>query len=207
MKGLLLKDAILIKKYCLFHFIVSIIFFAVSVIGQNNLFFGCYAVSMVSIIPITISAYDEQVKWNGYEAILPVSRKAIAAEKYLITLLLVLPATLIYSSILYFTKDESLNTFLLNIALMLLFGIISPCIILPIISKFGYLKGRVINFIIIAILVVIASVSASASEMIRIAGGLNFSETAIAAILSVAAIMIFIVSLLISATIYSKKEF
>lgn len=207
MKGLLIKDAILIKKYCLFHFFVSILFFAISVFGQENLFFGYYAVTMISIIPITISAYDEQTKWNSYEAILPVGRKNIAAEKHLITLCLVLPVTLIYSAVLYFTKEESLNTFLLNAAMMLLFGIISPCIILPIISRFGYLKGRIINFIIIAILVVIASISASASGIIESTGGIKLTAGVLAAILAAAAVLIFIASLLISAAIYSKKEF
>ena len=206
MKGLLIKDAILIKKYCLFHFFVSILFFAISVFGQENLFFGYYAVTMISIIPITISAYDEQTKWNSYEAILPVGRKNIAAEKYLITLCLVLPVTLIYSAVLYFAKEESLNTFLLNAAMMLLFGIISPCIILPIISRFGYLKGRIINFII-AILVVIASISASASGIIESTGGIKLTAGVLAAILAAAAVLIFIASLLISAAIYSKKEF
>lgn len=211
MKGILLKDSILIRKYCIFHFIVSLIFFIISITGSSaetsNLNFTYYAVAMVSIIPITISAYDEQSKWNLYEAVLPVSRKQIVLEKYLLTALIVIPVSVIYSVILFAAKGGNLNEVLLNFTIMLLFGLISPCVILPIIYKFGYLKGRIINLIIIALLMAIASVSAIASINANQAVYSVFAGGFAVMILAAAAAVIFIISAAISIYIYNKKEF
>lgn len=211
MKGLILKDAILIKKYCIFHFLISLIFFIISVIGssveKSNLNFTYYAVAMISIIPITISAYDEQSKWNVYEASLPLSRKQIVFEKYILTALIVIPVSFIYTIILFTVKGGDLNKAIINFTLMLLFGLISPCVVLPIIYKFGYLKGRIINLIIIALIMALASVSAVTSisenqpDFSVILGG--FTEP----LLLAAAVIIFILSAAISVSIYNKKEF
>lgn len=211
MKGLILKDAILIKKYCIFHFLISIIFFIISVIGssveKSNLNFTYYAVAMISIIPITISAYDEQSKWNVYEASLPLSRKQIVFEKYILTALIVVPVSFIYTIILFTLKGGDLSKAIINFTVMLLFGLISPCVVLPIIYKFGYLKGRIINLIIIALIMAIASVSAVTSisenqpDFSVILGG--FTEP----LLLATAVIIFVLSAAISVSIYNKKEF
>lgn len=211
MKGLILKDAILIKKYCIFHFLISIIFFIISVIGssveKSNLNFTYYAVAMISIIPITISAYDEQSKWNVYEASLPLSRKQIVFEKYILTALIVVPVSFIYTIILFTLKGGDLSKAIINFTVMLLFGLISPCVVLPIIYKFGYLKGRIINLIIIALIMAIASVSAVTStsenqpDFSVLLG--SFTEP----LLLAAAVIIFVLSAAISVSIYNKKEF
>lgn len=211
MKGLILKDAILIKKYCIFHFLISLIFFIISVIGssieKSNLNFTYYAVAMISIIPITISAYDEQSKWNVYEASLPLSRKQIVFEKYILTALIVVPVSFIYTIILFTLKSGDLSKAIINFTVMLLFGLISPCVVLPIIYKFGYLKGRIINLIIIALIMAIASVSAVTSisenqpDFSVLLGG--FTEP----LLLATAVIIFVLSAAISVSIYNKKEF
>ena len=211
MKGLILKDAILIKKYCIFHFLISLIFFIISVIGssveKSNLNFTYYAVAMISIIPITISAYDEQSKWNVYEASLPLSRKQTVFEKYILTALIVIPVSFIYTIILFTVKGGDLNKAIINFTLMLLFGLISPCVVLPIIYKFGYLKGRIINLIIIALIMALASVSAVTSisenqpDFSVLLG--SFTEP----LLLAAAVIIFVLSAAISVSIYNKKEF
>lgn len=205
MKGLLIKDAILIKKYCIFHFIISLLFFAISVANGSNLFFRFYSVAMVSIIPITISAYDEQCKWNAYEAALPISRKQVVLEKYIVALILVIPTTIIYSAILLIIGKENTSDIFAEASLMLLCGIIPPSIVLPIIYKFGYLKGRIINFIIIAVLV--ALISITSFGYVSVTDSQNLFNTAFALIVFAATFVIFIVSLLISTAVYSKKEF
>ena len=39
MKGLLLKDWYMMKKYCRAYLLITVIFFAVSCVSDNNLFF------------------------------------------------------------------------------------------------------------------------------------------------------------------------
>ena len=82
MKGLLIKDAILIKKYCILNFAISVLFFAISVMDPENILFALVSVVLISRIPITINAYDEQFKWNLFEAALPINRKTVVLEKY-----------------------------------------------------------------------------------------------------------------------------
>lgn len=212
MKGLLIKDAILIRKYCKFHFIISLIFFIISLVGSSvktsNINFVYYAVAMVSIIPITISAYDEQSKWNFYEAALPLSRKQIVLEKYILTVFIVIPVSVIYTVILFAVKGGDLSKALLTFAIMLLFSLISPSVILPIIYKFGYLKGRIINLIIIALIMAMASVLAITStneEQINLSVLLGGGFTQL--FLLAAAVIIFVLSGTISVSIYEKKEF
>lgn len=204
MKGLLIKDAILIKKYCIFHILISIMFFVMSILGSSNLFFRFYSVVMLSIIPITISAYDEQCKWNAYETVLPISRKQTVIEKYIVVLLMTVPSTLIYSAILLILKRENTVEILSSAPLMLICGILPSSIVLPIIFKFGYLKGRIINFIIIAIA---AMISITFSGYISIDENLKMFNTTFGIIAFAAAVVIFTVSLIVSITVYNKKEF
>lgn len=212
MKGLLIKDAILIRKYCKFHFLISLIFFIISLVGSSvktsNINFVYYAVVMVSIIPITISAYDEQSKWNFYEAALPLSRKQIVLEKYILTVFIVIPVSVIYTVILFAVRGGDSSKAFLTFAIMLLFSLISPSVILPIIYKFGYLKGRIINLIIIALIMAMASVLAITStneEQINLSVLLGGGFTQL--FLLAAAVIIFVLSATISVSIYEKKEF
>lgn len=202
MKGLLIKDAILIKKYCVFHFVISLVFFSISVFDDANLFFAYYAVSIVSIIPITISAYDEQCRWNAYEAIVPISKKQSVAEKYIITVCIIVPVAVLYSIIMLFVKKENFSDTLLNLSIMLLCGVIPPSIVLPIIFKFGYLKGRTINFIIIAIMASFTSLGYGSA----VDNPLRFNA-AMVLIMLVAAAAVFMLSVLISSAVYKNKEF
>lgn len=204
MKGLLIKDAILIKKYCMFHILLSILFFVMSAAGSSNLFFRFYSVVMLSIIPITISAYDEQCKWNAYETVLPISRKQTVIEKYIVVLLMTVPSTVIYSAILLAMSHSNAGEILVSAPLMLLCGIMPASIVLPIIFKFGYLKGRIINFIIIAIA---ATISIIFSGYISIDENLKMFNTTFGIIAFAAAVVIFTVSLIVSITVYNKKEF
>lgn len=204
MKGLFVKDCILIKKYCIFHILISIMFFIMSILGSSNIFFRFYSVVMLSIIPITISAYDEQCKWSAYEAALPISRKQVVLEKYIVELIMAVPSTLIYSAILLVLGKENTAEVLSSAPLMLLCGILPSSIVLPIIFKFGYLKGRIINFIIIAIAAMISIIFSgyiSTDENLKILNT-TFGITAFAA-----AVVIFTISLVISTVVYRKKEF
>ena len=149
MKGLLIKDAILIKKYCILNFAISVLFFAISVMDPENILFALVSVVLISLIPITINAYDEQFKWNLFEAALPINRKTVVLEKYALLLILVLPVTVIYSLIGLIFNDFSFEEFLFNWSVMLFTGIITPCVTIPILLKFGYIKSRVISIVVI----------------------------------------------------------
>ena len=166
MKGLLIKDAILIKKYCILNFAISVLFFAISVMDPENILFALVSVVLISRIPITINAYDEQFKWNLFEAALPINRKTVVLEKYALLLILVLPVTVIYSLIGLIFNDFSFEEFLFNWSVMLFTGIITPCVTIPILLKFGYIKSRVISIVVI---ILFAAGGAGAASIVDLA--------------------------------------
>lgn len=204
MKGLLIKDAILIKKYCILNFAISVLFFAISVMDSENILFALVSVVLISLIPITINAYDEQFKWNLFEAALPINRKTVVLEKYALLLILVLPVTVIYSLIGLIFNDFSFEEFLFNWSVMLFTGIITPCVTIPILLKFGYIKSRVISIVVI---ILFAAGGAGAASIVDLAEiPTNISGPVPLILILVSAVIAFI-SYLISNAIYAKKEF
>lgn len=204
MKGLLIKDAILIKKYCILNFAISVLFFAISVMDSENILFALVSVVLISLIPITINAYDEQFKWNLFEAALPINRKTVVLEKYALLLILVLPVTVIYSLIGLIFNDFSFEEFLFNWSVMLFTGIITPCVTIPILLKFGYIKSRVISIVVI---ILFAAGGAGAASIVDLAEiPTNISGPVPLILILISAVIAFI-SYLISNAIYAKKEF
>lgn len=137
------------QKILYFEFCDFRIIFAISVMDPENILFALVSVVLISLIPITINAYDEQFKWNLFEAALPINRKTVVLEKYALLLILVLPVTVIYSLIGLIFNDFSFEEFLFNWSVMLFTGIITPCVTIPILLKFGYIKSRVISIVVI----------------------------------------------------------
>lgn len=204
MKGLLIKDAILIKKYCILNFAISVLFFAISVTDSENILFTLVSVVLISLIPITINAYDEQFRWNLFEAALPISRKTVAFEKYALLLILVLPVTAIYSLIGFILNDFSFKEFLFNWSVMLFTGIITPSVTIPILLKFGYIKSRVITIVVI---ILFAAGGASAASIVDLAKIPTNISGPVPLILIFVSAVIAVISYLISNAIYAKKEF
>lgn len=204
MKGLLIKDAILIKKYCILNFAISVLFFAISVMDPENILFALVSVVLISLIPITINAYDEQFKWNLFEAALPINRKTVVLEKYALLLILVLPVTVIYSLIGFILNDFSFEEFLFNWSVMLFTGIIMPCVTIPILLKFGYIKSRVISIVVIILFAAGGAGAASIVDLTQLSTNISGP---IPLILIFVSAVIAVISYLISNAIYAKKEF
>ena len=83
MKGLLIKELLLFKKHGIYSIAVSLLFFIIAMVSPNNANFIYYSVCMLSVIPISLYAYDEQCKWEIYERILPVTKKQAVGAKYI----------------------------------------------------------------------------------------------------------------------------
>lgn len=204
MKGLLIKDAILIKKYCVFNFIISILFFAISVADAENLMFSLVSIVLISLLPITINAYDEQAKWNTFETTLPINRKTVVLEKYVLLLITVLPVTIIYSLVKLIISGISSEEFFLYGAVMLFTGIITPSVTIPVILKFGYIKSRMISIVIIIIFAAGGAVAANITGLADIKTDISAS---VPIMLFAGSAAVFTISYLISNAVYRKKEF
>lgn len=88
MKGLLLKDWYQVRTsmkamYLTVAFVLVIWVFSTS---SAYVFPVSYAAVFLGILPINLLAYDQSVGWVEYGRTLPVSKKTLVAEKYLIGL-------------------------------------------------------------------------------------------------------------------------
>ncbi|MDY5844961.1 MAG: ABC-2 transporter permease [Bariatricus sp.] len=206
MKGLLLKDYYMTRKYCRSFFFIIFIFIAVSVFADGNFFFTLYPIVFASMIPVTLLAYDERSKWNIYSETLPYSRAQIVSVKYLMALILIsgvwifsfaamiLKCTTTYTA---FTKELIFSGLALHAT-----GLLCVSILLPVIFKFGSEKGRLVYFVIIIGTCVIGATAMNLSNE------LNFSlpDKIPAFLFPLAALLIFALSWGLSIKIYQKKE-
>ena len=88
MKGLLLKDFYLIRRYIKTYLLILVVYGALSIAQKNFAFISGVNVALFAIMPINTLSYDGACNWNSYALSAPSSRKAFALEKYVFALLL-----------------------------------------------------------------------------------------------------------------------
>lgn len=208
MKGLIIKDLYMAKKHCFILFIIFLLFLIMSAATENAMFFSYYSVSLISIVPINIIAYEESYKWNKYEAVLPVSRTQTVLEKYILLLIFILPAVIIFGLLVLFSFNFELADTLSYMCILLFCGIIAPSVIFPVAFKFGYLKAKMI--ITVLLVVIVSSITIINTRTIM-GGGLvregTFTAQSNSYIFAVFAVIVLAVSMPLSIRFYKKREF
>ena len=158
MKGLLQKDLYQIWYYARTILLAAAIMMAVSVAmpGENGSFFMVYASFLISMLPMTLLAYDQNSRFAGYSAALPVTKGQIVGGKYLIGLCgmalaeLLSMAALAAAQLLWGTVTVQLTVAtLLQVAMLTLLGNI---ILLPLTYRFGYEKAKYVYYLCIGML-------------------------------------------------------
>ena len=114
MKGLLLKDFYMAAKYCRAFLLLVIVFLAVSIWGDENVFFVIYPVLIAGMIPVTLYSYDEREKWTLYSGTLPYTRTQFVSSKYLVGLFF---ETAVFHSYSNF-QDDSIRRFFMGKAFL-----------------------------------------------------------------------------------------
>ncbi len=155
MKGLLLKDLYMMKKYCRASLLIAVAFSALSFVGDSNLFFVFYPCMICGMIPITLLAYDERSRWLQYSETMPYTKGQIVSGKYLIGLGTQI-AMLIVTGIAQAIRMSINNTFRLNeyivlMMLLLIIASITSSVCLPFMFKLGVEKGRIAYYFMIGI--------------------------------------------------------
>lgn len=146
MRGLLLKDWYMMKKYCRAYLVIAAVFIAVSVFSAENLFFVFYPCMFCGMIPVSLLSYDERSRWLQYSATLPYTRAQIVSAKYMIGLLsqvVVLVLTGIAQSVRMIASGFFVfGDFMVLMLLLLTVSTVTSSISLPFIFKLGVEKGR-----------------------------------------------------------------
>lgn len=207
MKGLLLKDWYMTKKYCRSYLIIAIVFIAVSFVGNSNLFFIFYPCMLCGMIPVNLLGYDERSRWLQYSETMPYTKAQIVSGKYIIGLSTQI-AMLTVTGIAQAIRTSIDNTFNLKeyailMMLLLIIASITSSICLPFLFKLGVEKGRIAYYFMIGVVCAGSVVSSS----------LLFKETKseitlnwILPVICLVGIGIYALSWYLSVVFYKKRE-
>lgn len=84
MKGILLKDFYIIRRQILFVSLFLIPLVVLTFFSPSSVTFLVIFIFLGSMMPTAALSYDGRSKWDKLQRMLPVSRKKIVMEKYLL---------------------------------------------------------------------------------------------------------------------------
>lgn len=207
MKGLLLKDWYMIKRYNRAYLLIAAVFVALSLFGSDNLFFMFYPCLFCGIIPVSLLGYDERSGWMQYSAAMPYTKAQLVSGKYAISLLVLL-AVLLVTGIAQAVKMTlgggfEPGAFAKLMALMLPVSVIAPSVSLPFIFRLGVEKGRAAYYIMIGF---VCGAGYLASGALKGRFAAQAESGAALAVLAAAAVGIYLFSWRLSIRLYQKRE-
>ena len=157
MKGLLQKDLYQIWYYARTILLASAIIMTVSVAmsRENRSFFMVYASFLISMLPMTLLAYDQNSRFADYSVALPVTKGQLVGCKYLIGLFAMVLADLLAGLALAAVwlrgggvSSEMVFGTLMQVSVMPLLG---SAVLLPLTYRFGYEKAKYIYYLFVGL--------------------------------------------------------
>ena len=206
MKGLLLKDWYMVKKYCKVYLVIAAFFIAASFGSDDNLFFVFYPCLLCGMIPVNLLGYDERSRWVQYSGTLPYTKAQFVSVKYLIGLL-AQTAMLFLTGIAQAIKMTAngnfvLHDFLMLMLLLLTVATVTSSISLPFIFRLGVEKGRIAYYAMVGF---ICAASATAALVLKEQQA-ALRQNVLLAVSALAAIVIYLLSWYLSIVFYKRRE-
>lgn len=221
-KGLLKKDLYNLASYKT-TLIIVVLFCGIAIIGTDAIYWGSVVIGIiVGMISLSTFSYDEMSKSNKYILTLPVTRKEIVLEKYVLAIgatilggILGFIVTLLVGNVMNYLKPDNLID--INIETLLatsvggMFGIsLIQSIQIPSIFKWGAEKGRIQMFIVLFVLVIIGAIAGFLLKQAGLSVDIEKLENilnnfGLVALILLSCLMYFI-SYKISYKIYKNKE-
>ena len=207
MKGLLLKDWYMMKMYCKSYHFIAVVFVALSLVSNGNMFFVFYPCLLCGMIPVNLLGYDERSRWMQYSGTMPYTKAQIVSGKYVIGLLAQLTILLVMGFAqavkMMIADDFVLGEFAVLMLLMLIVSTLTSSIPLPFVFKLGVEKGRTAYYVMIGF---ICGASVLASSLFRGYFGTDIKPNLVLAMLAIVGIGIYIFSWYMSIVFYKKRE-
>ncbi len=207
MKGLILKDLYMIKKYCKAYLLITVVFIAFSFASIENLFFVFYPCLLCGMIPVNLLGYDERSRWLQYSETMPYTKVQIVSGKYLIglgTQLAVLLVTGISQAIqMSISGTFVLGEYFVLMMLLLIMALLASSVTLPFMFKLGVEKGRMAYYIMIGI---VCAGSIISSNLLSGEFQTEIKLSGILPIICLVVIGIYALSWYLSIVFYKKRE-
>ena len=207
MKGLLLKDWYMMRKYCRSYLFLVIIFIAVSFVGDTNLFFIFYPCMLCGMIPVNLLGYDERSRWQQYSETMPYTKSQIVSGKYMIGLCtqitMILVVGIAQAIRMGIGGTLILGEYLVLMMLLLIMSLLASSITLPFMFKLGVEKGRMAYYFMIG---VVCAGSIISSKLISGTFQSEIKLNGILPIICLVGIGIYVLSWYLSIVFYKKRE-
>lgn len=203
MKGLLLKDTYMTVRLCRMFLLLDVVFLGVWMFGNGDLFFLTYPCLLTTMVPMTLISYDEREKWDVFAATLPYSRAQIVSCKYLIGLCLsVLILAVAAVGQIFRRTPGGTAEFLTMLPVLMSACLLAPAVLYPFVFRFGAEKGRVVYYVVIAV-VCGGSMVLQNMEVASLLGSLSVGSLPAGVLIAAA---VYAVSWLLSIRLYAKRE-
>ena len=137
MTGLMMKDALVMRKTLRLYALFLLFYSGLAVLGVFPMSMALAMVEViVMVLPISSFSYDEEAKWDRYAAVLPVGRTAVVKARYLFLLLVLLAAAaigLVGSILASLLAREDLGELLATLLVSMGLGLMIADIMLPVV--------------------------------------------------------------------------
>lgn len=149
---LMAKDILIQKKQLIFS-LVYLAFILVAFQGLGEVMYPMGLVAITYMLSMTDCAYEEKNKTDLLLNSLPINRRNIVASKYISALLYAVMGTLAYMVMITVVRllNIPLKTYALSLEI-LISGFTVVCLMVglwfPIYFRLGYIKMRVVNFVL-----------------------------------------------------------
>ena len=155
MKGLLLKDFLVLTKQLKFFLIWVVI---MAIFSGSTM--ASIAILAGAMLPMTAMAYDERAKWNDLAVMMPYSRKNMILSKYLLGYLCMAGAALLFMTVQFIITTIQYKDFGGNLD-MVMFAVVSGLLLIaihtPLSFKYGMQKGGFVSFIFMGVFIALVS--------------------------------------------------
>lgn len=202
MKGLLLKDFYLTKRYFKLYFAICLFLIIVSFWSNSIFLLMLYPCLLAGTIPYTLWSLDENSHWEEYQKTLPNSIEKIISCKYLMGLIcqFLIVGLLFIVQLLkaYLSDTVSVKAVLPMVIYVLASALLMSGLTMPFIVYFGAQKGRFMCAMVIGIFyaVVFALSSTFNLEDAKTLSTIGFC---------IVSIVVYVVSWFSSIALYKKK--
>lgn len=144
MKGILLKDFLIIKKQLPLLIFFFLLYCGLSFTLQDSSMISGIIMIFCTMLPINAVSFDDRSGFPKYALTMPVSRSALVISKYLMGLILLGGGSLLSFATNLFLGQISLFENLWSTAIPIVMGCLLLSLALPPIFKFGVEKGKLV---------------------------------------------------------------
>jgi hypothetical protein len=209
MLGLLLKDIFVLRKSLKIYFFALAFYLVLSITGAFDITMVTGFITLFTMmLPISSFALDEAARWDKFAAALPVGRRGIVGEKYLLVLCLGAFAEALIAILglaLWLLKGGSLGEILLTGLGCMAIALLMNSMLLPLLFKFGAEKGRLITMAVCAVIFLLSFGAAKLTDG-PLGLPLPLLNTFLPAIVAAVVALALFISWQISLGIYEGKE-